>query len=149
MIKVTNYAGIAFGSTPPLFNILNKLTMTKKFTLLQLFSLVDGRLSTNMGDVYDMLNHICDESLMTHHLPVAMSYLKEKHPKWFGQVEQRIDAIKISLVSNTFETIIGTIKDKYNDEYDIPQLKDEFDTSDFGNYMIENSLLLKHSSKVT
>ena len=64
--------------------------MTKKFTLLQLFSLVDGRLSTSMEDVYDMLNHIIDDNLMTHHLPVAMNYLEEKNPKWFQQCKKRI-----------------------------------------------------------
>lgn len=116
--------------------------MTKKFTTLQLFSLVDGRLSTSMDDVYDMLNHITGEELMTHHLPVAMKYLKEKNPKWFQQATDRLFALKARLNSNTFETLIGAIKDKHNETYDIPQLKDEMDASDFGGYMIENSLLL-------
>jgi len=68
---------------------------------------------------------------------------KEKNPKWFEIVQIKLLFIKASIMSNTFETIIGTIKDKYNNEYyDIPQLKDEFNTSDFGNYMIKNSLIL-------
>jgi hypothetical protein len=46
--------------------------MTKQFNLLQLFSLVDGRLSTSMNDVYTMLNHICDADLMTHNLSKAL-----------------------------------------------------------------------------
>ena len=117
--------------------------MTKTFTLLQLFSIVDGRLSTTIDDVYEILNHVTDDNLMTHHLPVAMNYLKEKNPKWFREITQRINTIKAHLVSNTFETVIGAIKDKYNDEYEIPQLKDECDTSDFADFMIGNSLLLK------
>ncbi len=116
--------------------------MTKKFSLLQLFSIVDGRLSTTIDDVYDILNHVTDNSLMTHHLPVAMDYLKEKNPKWFQEISNRIFTVKAYALSNTFETIVGAIKDKFNDEYDIPQLKDEFDTSDFGDFMIKNSLLL-------
>lgn len=121
--------------------------MTKQFNLLQLFSLVDGRLSTTMDDVYSMLNHICDEeSLMTHHLPVAMNYIKEKNPKWFRVIDQRLTTIKARCQSNTFETVIGYIKDNVNDTYDIPQLKDEFDTSDFGSFMVDNSLLLKRMS---
>ena len=122
--------------------------MTKQFTLLQLFSLVDGRLSTTMDDIYSMLNHICDTDLMTHHLPVAMDYIKEKNPKWLKEVDQRLTTIKARSVSNTFETIIGYIKDKANDVYDIPQLKDEFDTSDFGSFMINESLLLKKINKL-
>ena len=117
--------------------------MTKKFDLLQLFSLIDGRLSTEMENVYDMLNHICDDNLSTHHLPTALNYLKQKNPKWFQDLTARINFIKTYLNSNTFETVIGSIKDKYNEEYDIPQLKDEFDTSDFGDFMIENSLFFK------
>lgn len=35
--------------------------MTKQFTLLQLFPVVDGRLASTMDDVYDVLNHVCDQ----------------------------------------------------------------------------------------
>ncbi|HEY4755759.1 MAG TPA: hypothetical protein VIH28_06880 [Ignavibacteriaceae bacterium] len=120
--------------------------MTKQFNLLQLFSIVDGRLSTKIDDVYLMLNHICDDNLMTHHLPVAMNYLKEKKPKWFLEVEQRLTAIKATCQSNTFEVLIDYIKNNVNDTYDIPQLKDDFDTSDFQSFMVDNSLLLKRMS---
>lgn len=121
--------------------------MTKRFTLLQLFSIIDGRLSTNIEDVYEMLNHICDDNLMTHHLPTAMNYLKLKNPKWYQLVQARLNTIKAWCNSNTFETVIGAIKDKYNDVYDIPQLKDECDTSDFGQYMVDNSLLIKRANR--
>lgn len=118
--------------------------MTKKFTLLQLFSLVDGRLSTTMDDVYSMLNHITDTELMTHHLPVASDYLKEKNPKWFQEVKAKLDNIKhIHRANNTFESLMFLIKEEYQISYDIPQLKDEFDTTDFPQFMIGNSLLLK------
>ena len=122
--------------------------MTKQFTLEQLFSLCDGRLSTNMDDVYAMLNHICDSDLMTHHLPVAMDYLRLKNPTWFDEVKTRLETIgSLSLgleskLSDDFKAFIATVKSQYNDTYDIPQLKDEFDTSDFAQYMIDNSLLL-------
>lgn len=118
--------------------------MTKKFSLLQLFSLVDGRLSTEIGDVYEMLNHICDDDLMTHHLPVANDYLKEKNPNWFVDVKNEISGLKITRDTD-FWTCISRLK-SYNNIYEIPQLKDEFDTSDFPKYMIDNSLLLKKIS---
>ena len=127
--------------------------MTKQFTLLQLFSLVDGRLSVPMDDVYDMLNHICDSNLMTHHLPTAFDYLKEKNPKWFQEQETRLTMIGRTfytpIIGNDFNykdipfnDFISVIKSKYNDVIDVPQLKDEFDTSDFGDYMVTNSALL-------
>jgi hypothetical protein len=81
--------------------------MTKKFSLLQLFSLVDGRLSTSMEDVYDMLSHICDTELMSHHLPVAMDYIKNKNPQWFQDVKAKLNNIRhIHRANNTFESFI-------------------------------------------
>ena len=118
--------------------------MTKQFNLLQLFSIVDGRLSTKMEDVYLMLNHICDTELMTHNLPPAMEYVKSKNPKWFGEVKEKINIIKDYSPTNNFERIISFVKDHTDLVFDIPQLKDEFDTSDFADYMVDNSLLLKH-----
>jgi len=121
--------------------------MKKNFTFLQLFSLIDGRLSNTIDDVYDILNHVCDTELMTHHLPTAFKYIKLKNPKWFQEQTQRLNTIKAHINSNTFETIIGAIKDKYDEIVEIPQLKDEFDTSDFGDYMVDNSLLNKIGTK--
>lgn len=115
--------------------------MTKQFSLLQLFSLVDGRLSTDIGDVYQMLDHICDTQLMTHHLPVAMKYLKEKNPKWFKDCSNLLLLMGINRELD-FNACMELIKTD-NPVYDIPQLKDEFDTSDFSDYMVDNSLLLK------
>lgn len=124
--------------------------MKKQFTSEQLFSLVDGRLSTGIEDVYDMLNHVCDTSLMTHHLPVAFDYLKLKNPEWFKEVKKDLDVIGDRTLGSTkmrdkFEPFIKCVKEN-NKTYDIPQLKDEFDTSDFGEFMVKNSLLIKKFS---
>lgn len=116
--------------------------MTKKFNLQQLFSLVDGRLSTDIGDVYEMLNHICDDNLMTHHLPVAGKYLKEKCPTWLKEARIELWGTLGISKATAFEEAMEIVK-KNNTVYDIPQLKDEFDTTDFSDYMVDNSLLLK------
>lgn len=115
--------------------------MEKKFTMLQLFSILDGRLSTNIGDVYEMLNHITSTSLMTHHLPVAMDFLQKVNPPWFQDLVKECDAIK-ALCGDHFETIVKVIKESYNTEHDIPQLTTE-ELVGFGDYMLSNSLLLK------
>lgn len=121
--------------------------MIKRFTPHQLFSLTDGRMSTTIDDIYDMLNHICDTNLMTHHLPVAYNYLKIKNPKWFSDAQSRLRFISNFEFSTAhprdvdFENMMETIQRSYNEPIEVPQLKDEFDTSDFGNYMVENSLL--------
>ena len=115
--------------------------MTEKYTLLQLFSLVDGRLSTSIDDVYDMLNHITDMELMTHHLPVAMEYIRIKKPMQYLTVLSKLNALKTMAMTNDFITMIDLISEKYSEEYDISQLKDEVDVSDFEEFMINNSIL--------
>ena len=114
--------------------------MTKKFTLLQLFSIIDGRLSTEIGDVYEMLNHITGENLYTHHLPVAMKYIEEVSPLWFFELKEHLNEIK-KIHGDDFNVLIKEIKQNYNTEFDIPQLR-ETDKNDFESYMIDNSLLL-------
>ena len=96
---------------------------TKQFTLLQLFSIIDGRLSTNIEDVYDMLNHITSESLMTHHLPVAMDYIKKTNPEWFNLVQNDLTEIK-SNIGNGFLPLIDFIKEN-NTKYNIPPLTEK------------------------
>lgn len=122
--------------------------MKKNFTFLQLFFILDGRLSTSIDDVYNILNHICDYSCMTHHLPVAMEYLKMKNPKWLKEQMDVLNRIyEICPIKEQtreqFLWLVNYIIKNYDFIVEVPQLKDEFDTSDFATYMIENSLLLK------
>jgi hypothetical protein len=116
--------------------------MTKKFTLLQLFNIVDGRLSTNMDDIYAILNHVTGENLFTHQLPFANNYLKSKRPIWYREVENKLEEIKrIHVAATTFNALMYVIKEEYNIEYEIPQLSVEFDISDFNQAMSANSPL--------
>ena len=118
----------------------------KKFTLLQLFSIFDGRLSTEIGDVYDMLNHITGEELMTHHLPTAFTFLKQVNPQWFndGKAKLRyisnIEFSKADPKDVNFESFIKIIKEKYNETYDVPALTSD-EKFGFEAFMINNSLL--------
>ena len=113
--------------------------MTKRFMLIQLFSIVDGRLSQTIDDVYDILNHVFNTDFMTHHLPVAYKYLKENKPEWFITIENDLKVLGISkeLEFNKCLTILKA----NNIKYDIPQFK--FNQAEFGQYMAENSLLFK------
>ena len=96
---------------------------TQKFTLLQLFSIVDSknRLSTNIEDVYAMLNHIFDTSFFTHQLPAAMDRLREISPDWFVALKNEVDTICV-MHEDDFDKIIEAIKRDYDLEFDIPQL---------------------------
>lgn len=120
----------------------------KKFTLLQLFSLIDGRLSTTMDDVYDMLNHIMNTSLMTHHLGTANKYLKMKNPEWFHKAAALITEMEQECPikernMEQFAWMMGYFLKKGNPTIDVPQLiTTGEEEKEFGEYMIKNSLLL-------
>ena len=94
---------------------------TKKFTLLQLFKVVDGRLSTNIDDVYDILNHVFNTSVWTHEIPAYMDRLKAARPLWFVVIESELDTLK-RVYKDDFNTLMKVIKEEMNVEFDIPQL---------------------------
>lgn len=85
---------------------------------------------------------------MTHHLPVAKDYLEQKNPKWFVDVKGKLQSIEAECPikqrnHEQFLWLMGYLQKKENPTYDVPQLKDEVNTSDFENYMVNNSLLAK------
>lgn len=80
-----------------------------KVTLKKAFSILDGRLSTKMEDVYEMLNYIFDENFTTLALPIAMSKLTEINPKWFKDAVSVIDEIKDIEGTNDFVQLMKAI----------------------------------------
>lgn len=80
-----------------------------KVSLKKAFSLIDGRLSTDMSDVYEMLNFIFDQSLMTHQLPAAIRNLEEENPKWFADGVAIINDIKRTNNTNNFQKLMELI----------------------------------------
>lgn len=94
---------------------------TKKFTLLQLFNVVDGRLSTSIDDVYAILNHVFNTSVWTHQIPGYMERLKKASPLWFVVIEGELDTLKL-IHGDDFKKLTKIIRDEMNIEFDIPQL---------------------------
>lgn len=85
---------------------------------------------------------------MTHHLPVAKDYLEQKNPQWLKDAKKQLGAIEALCPIkerniNQFHWLMGYFQTKDNPTYDVPQLKDEVNTSDFENYMVNNNLLAK------
>ena len=80
-----------------------------KVTLKQFFNLGDGRLSTEIGDVYQMLNYIFDENFMTHQLPTAIRELQKQNPEWFSNGVSIINDIKRSNDTDDFEKLMNLI----------------------------------------
>lgn len=115
-----------------------------KFTLLQLFSIVDNRnrLSTSMDDVYSILNTATGDDLFTHHLPVAMRYIKEVQPDWYIKASQQLLDIK-EKIGDDFQNLVSYISKVHpTDCYEVTEMTID-QKKGFGGYMLNNSLLLK------
>jgi hypothetical protein len=86
-----------------------------KVSLKTAFSLLDGRLSTSIDDVYEMLGFVFSQSLMTHQLPTAIRKLQEQNPTWFKEGVQLIDSIKKENKTEGFDDLMLIIEDQYSD----------------------------------
>ncbi|HRH83557.1 MAG TPA: hypothetical protein PK210_04905 [Bacteroidia bacterium] len=84
-----------------------------KVSLKKAFSLLDGRLSTEMEDVYEMLNYIFDAKFFTHQIPTAMKTLKDKNPEWFQNGVNIINDIKRTNNTDDFDQLMELINKSY------------------------------------
>lgn len=86
----------------------------KTFTLKQVFSIVDGRLSDTMDDVFQILGEVAgDQSITTTGLMLVMDGIKRKDkPEWYIEAETTINKIK-NKVGNNFEDLMNYI-DKHH-----------------------------------
>jgi len=85
-----------------------------KATLKTAFSILDGRVSTDMDDVRNMLNYIHDSNLYTHQLPAAMDMLRQANPKWFADGIQLLNNIKEKYKTNDFNDLMSIIDKEYS-----------------------------------
>lgn len=80
-----------------------------KVSLKTAFSILDGRLSTEIGDVYKMLNYIFNANLFTHQLPTAMRKLDDVNPKWLLEARELLGGIKSEAGTDDFESLMSFI----------------------------------------
>lgn len=99
-----------------------------RVNLKKVFSIIDGRLSTEIGDVYEMLNFIYNCNLMTHQIPTAMRTLTKENPKWFSDIHDFISEIKYKHNINDFAELMSIIDSDYRDiEFDLGNLSIKID----------------------
>ena len=97
-----------------------------KVSLKKAFSLLDGRLSTEIDDVYEMLNYIFDENFFSHQLLTAMRKLKEVNPEWFAVGVSVIEEIKAIENTNDFQQLMKAIDSGYsNFEIELGKIKSD------------------------
>lgn len=113
---------------------------TQKFTLLQLFSVVDGRLSTTDDDVLTILSHLMGVSVITGEIPEALVFLRKCRPLWFAIIEDNVRTLKVMYEEvddftfdwfgllrdrnrlRRFRKLIDNIERHYNVTFDVPEL---------------------------
>jgi len=118
---------------------------SKKFTVWQLFSIVDGRMSTKVDDIYDILDTATGHSLMTHSLPPARAYFVKTRPQWYLEAERKIKVVKDTFAGNweNWEHV-SQCSDMpfFTHEVDVVQIPD-IEQGAFKQFMIDDSLILK------
>ncbi len=81
--------------------------------LKKAFSILDGRLSTEMGDVYEMLNYIFNTKFYIYQLPKAMDILLEDNPDWFRAEVNFLQTIKEKNKTDDFQELMNIIDKEY------------------------------------
>lgn len=88
-----------------------------KVSLKQIFSIVDGRLSTEMADVYKMLDFVFNKTHLTHQLPQSLEKLRQARPVWYVDAENKINEIKARNITSDFKEIMKIIDTSFKDVY--------------------------------
>lgn len=87
-------------------------------SLKKVFSIVDGRLSTKIEDVYEMLEFIFSTKINTHEIPKYLELLESQMPLWYAEA-------RLILM-----TVYSTVKDcdKENDFEYLMWFIDEYES---------------------
>ena len=87
------------------------------FPLKQLFSIVDGRLSTDISDIQSIFGVYCGRSVFTHELPELIDEVKSAKPDWYRQAKGLIDYIKWRHYTDDFVRLMDILDKDFSNVY--------------------------------
>ena len=87
------------------------------FPLKQLFSIVDGRLSTGVSDIQVILGVYCGRSVFTHELPELIDEVKSAKPDWYMQAKGLVDYIKWMNYTDDFVKLMDILDKDYSNVF--------------------------------
>lgn len=87
------------------------------FSLKQLFSIVDGRLSTSISDIQSIFGVYCGRSVFTHELPELLDEVKSAKPDWYMQAKGLIDYIKWRNYTDNFGKLMDILDNDFSNVY--------------------------------
>ncbi len=87
------------------------------FPLKQLFSIVDGRLSTSISDIQSIFISYCGRSVFTHELPELIDEVESAKPDWYMQAKGLIDYIKWRHYTDDFVKLMDILDKDFSNVY--------------------------------
>ena len=94
-----------------------KHTKSEFFPLKQLFSIVDGRLSTSISDIQRIFSVYCGRSVYTHELPELIDEVESEKPDWYMQAKGLVDYIKWRNYTDDFVTLMDILDKDFSNVY--------------------------------
>lgn len=108
--------------------------MKKEFSMSDILTVYTGKLYSKIDKLYEILNFLCQENLMTHHLPVAANFVKQGLISQLTPAQQDICIGWIH--TDDWEEKVKEVDTLFGKINLFPIDKTGFET-----FMIENSLL--------
>ena len=87
------------------------------FPLKQLFSIVDGRLSTSISDIQGILGVYYGRSVFTHELPELIDEVEAAKPDWYMQAKGLADYIKWRKHTEDFVKLMDILDKDFSNVY--------------------------------
>ena len=87
------------------------------FPLKQLFSIVDGRLSTSISDIQSVFGVYCGRIVFTHEIPELIDEVKSAKPDWYMQAKGLIDYIKWRKHTEDFVKLMDILDKDFSNVY--------------------------------
>ena len=87
------------------------------FRLKQLFSIVDGRLSTSISDIQSIFGVYCGRSVFTHELPELIDEVESAKPDWYMQAKGLVDYIKWRNYTDDFVKLMDILDSDYSNVF--------------------------------
>lgn len=91
----------------------------------QVITVATGRLACSMGEVYEALNGLTGDELMTHQLPRANDFaephVKEACP-WVVDIGEFPDLDEVSDKGAVVESWLAKISEEHGDSHEVPDL---------------------------
>ena len=87
------------------------------FPLKQLFSIVDGRLSTSISDIQSIFGVYCGRSVFTHELPELIDEVESVKPDWYMQAKWVVEYVKWRKHTDDFVKLMDILDKDFSNIY--------------------------------